>query len=626
MIITAFYIRNLILTVALAAISPLVHAEPTTATKPATPTTLDTLDVAIQRAFTADGVPGASIVVIEKGRVVFSRSYGVADVATDRPVIANTIFRAGSISKTLTALGIMRLVEQGRLALDSSVHQLLPEWNVQNAWLDRHPIRLAHLLEHTAGLDDIRFRHYLVEGRDITLKQAVPLFGPYTSRWPPGHGTSYSNAGPIIAGRVIETASGQDFEQFMATTITGPMGMPTARWGRDPTQADRLATSYQQDGRTPEPFAETPGRPSGSLSATAADLARLPLLLIGRGEIDDQRLLGSIAIRRLETAATSVAARVGVPIGWGLGLRAEPNGRVLFYGHDGSIDGFVARFAYAPALGAGYVAMANKASDAALDAAAHIRRYLERELPPAAVVASAVSATQRAAWAGQYQTTTPRQELLRAVIGLTQWEGAVFEGDVLRFERARWHHQGNGLFQRVDAVAPGLLFVESPNGMTAHTADGTKRRVPRWEMIAKTSTIAAVAVSLVISVLLLPFQLRDMARGRLAIHGGAVLRFAPLVALGCAVLVPFGVLALLGTGDLTVIGRPSFWGNVVWLLSLAAPLIVLIVGIVLWQRRLSARAASRGVRWHALFQMVLATSVLVWLYAHSWIGIRIWDA
>lgn len=617
--------RILVLTIALATVSPLALAEPNATTNPAIPTTLAALDTAIQQTLAADGVPGASIVVIEKGQIVFHQHYGVADLATGRPVTADTIFRAGSISKSLTALGIMRLVEQGRFALDSPVQQLLPEWLVRNDWSDRHPILLAHLLEHTAGLDDIRFRHYLLEGRDITLKQAIPLFGPYTSRWPPGHGTSYSNAGPIIAGRVIETASGQDFENFMAMKITGPMGMPTARWGRDPAQADRLATSYQHDGRTPEPFVETPGRPSGALSATAADLARLPLLLLGRGEIDGQRLLSSDAVRRMETAATSVAARAGVPIGLGLGLRVEPNGGAVFHGHDGSIDGFVARFAYAPTLGAGYVVMANKASDAAIDAATHIRRYLERDLPPAAVAASAVSATQRAAWTGQYQSTTPRQELMRAVIGLTQWEGAVFEGDVLRFERARWHHQGNGLFQRVDAAAPGLLFVESPNGMMAHMTDGTKRRVPRWEMIVKTSTITAVGVSLVISVLLLPFWLRDMAMQRLAARGGAALRFAPLAALACAVLVPGGVLALLGTADLAVLGRQTFWGSAVWLLSLAAPLVVLIVGIVLWRRRLMAQTANRGARWRAGIQMALAVIVLAWFYAHDWIGIRIWD-
>lgn len=617
--------RTLALLIVLVGIAPL-NAGELTATKRATvPTTLATLDTAIKQALDADGVPGASVVVIENGQIVFSKGYGVADVATGRQVNADTVFRAGSISKTFTAIGIMHLVEQGRLALNTPAQKLLPEWEVLNPWSNRHAIQLAHLLEHTAGLDDIRYRHYLIEGREISLRQAVPLFGPYMLRWAPGHGTAYSNAGPIIAGRIIETASGQDFERFMATAVTEPMGMASARWGWDVTQADRLATSYQQDGRTPEPFAETPGRPSGSLSATAADLARLPLLLLGRGELDGRRVLNRDSVLRMENASTSVAARAGAPIGWGLGLRADPNGSALFHSHDGSIDGFVARFAYSRDLGAGYVVMANKASDAAIKAADHIRHYLERGRAPPAVVGRPITPKQRAEWTGQYQSTTPRQELLRAVIGLTQWEGAAFEGDVLRFEGARWNHLGNGLFQRVDAVAPGLQFLESPKGILAHTTDGTKRRVPGWEQSAKLTTMAATAFSLLVSICLSPFWLRDAMKGRLATRGGVTLRLAPLFALGSAVLVPFGVLTLLGSGDLNLLGRPTFWGGTVWISSLVAPLVVVIAAMVLWWRRERAIVANRALRWHAVIQLVLAVIVLCWLYTHGWLGIRIWD-
>jgi CubicO group peptidase (beta-lactamase class C family) len=616
---------RLFVPILLAASLPLKASEPFAIPKVDSPKTLAALDSAVKGALAADNVPGAAIVVIEQGKIVFSRSYGVADVATGRPVTADTIFRAGSVSKSFTALGIMHLVEQDRLKLDSPVLTLLPEWRVRNRWADRYPVRLANLLEHTSGLDDIRFRHYLIEGREITLTQAVPLFGPYELRWPPGHGTSYSNAGPVIAGRAIEVASGQDFEQFMTTTITGPLGMPTARWGRDASQANQLAKSYQEDGTTPEPFAETPGRPSGSLSASATDLARLPMLMLGRGEIDGRRVISRESVARMEMAATSVAARAGASIGWGLGLRPDANGRVMFHGHDGSIDGFVARFAYSSEIGAGYVVMANKASDAAIEAAAHIRNYLERDLPPVVVGSLTVTPEQRAAWAGQYQSTTPRQELLRAVIGVTQWAGAVFEGDVLLFERARWHHQGNGLFQRVDSVAPGLLFTETPSGVWVHTTDGTKRRVPRWEMLTKLTISALVVASLFISFLQFPFWLRDWAKGRFATRGSALFRFAPSLALACAVAVPASVLAMLASGDINLLGRPTFLGYVVFFLSIAAPAIVLTVGCVLWHGRQAIHVGNRFKGWIALIQWTLAMIVLAWLLVHGWIGIRIWD-
>jgi hypothetical protein len=75
-----------------------------------------------------------------------------------------------------------------------------------------------------------------------------------------------------------------------------------------------------------------------------------------------------------------------------------------------------------------------------------VRRYLERAQPVPAVIAQPVTAAQREAWSGQYQTVTPRQQLLAPVIGLTQWEGAVFEGDTLRFKGRQWTHVGNGRF------------------------------------------------------------------------------------------------------------------------------------------------------------------------------------
>lgn len=588
--------------------------------------TIPALDAAISRSLSADGVPGATVVLIEGGRIVFSKSYGVADVSTNRAVTDSTVFRAGSISKTLTAIGVMQLVEQRRVSLETDVAEVLVEWQHQNPWRSTHPVRVANLIEHTSGLDDIRFRHYLIEGRDVPLSKALELFGPYAVRWRPGSGTAYSNAGPVVAGRVIEKISGTDFESFMSGAVTGPMGMASARWGRDIKQADVLATSYQQDGRTPEPFVETPGRPSGSLSATALDLARLPLLLLGRGVIDGKRILSEQSVIRMETPTTSAAAAAGLPLGHGLGLRPDPNGRAVFFGHAGSIDGFIAQFAYAPALNAGYVVMANKASDAALVVASHMRAYLERTLPIPTVQPAAVSATQRTAWAGQYQGITPRQELLRAVIGVTQWEGAGFEGDVLNFERAKWQHLGNGIFQRIDASAPGLLIATTSDGVVAHTVDGTKRRVPRAEMAAKISVAGGAALALVLGLIAIPFWLRGAAKGRFESRGSFAVRLAPTIALAGTIAIPIGVLAALATGDLNVVGKPGAYGYAIYGWSLFAPLLVAAAAWVTWRYRMTTPLPHWSLQVFSWMQLGLSACVLAWLFAHGWIGIRIWDA
>jgi CubicO group peptidase (beta-lactamase class C family) len=588
------------------------------------PADLPSLDTAIGEHLRAAGVPGASVVVIEGGRVVMARDYGLADRVRGQAVTPDTVFRAGSISKTLTAVAIMRLVEQRRVALDAPMSGLLPEWQLQGRQDPARPVRLSHLLEHSAGLDDIRYRHYLIEGRDITLQQALPLFGPYSPRWAPGSGTAYSNAGPIAVGRLIETLSGESFHDHMARAVTGPLGMGSARWLRDPAQAGVLATSYQADGRTPEPYVETPARPSGSLSASARDLARLPLLFIGRGTIDGQRLLDTTSVERMERPSTSVAARQGVAIGWGLGLRADADGRAVFYGHDGSIDGFVARFAYAPAIGAGYVVMANLASEAALDAGRLVRGYLERGLGAPEPVAMPVSGEQRARWTGQYQSFTPRQELLRAVIGLTQWEGASFDGELLRFEGARWVHVGQGRFQKQGAAAPALLFIDQGRGVEAHQHDGAKRRIGSIEMAVKLGGIALTLLALLAGLLALPIWAVAAARGRLAARGGVGQRLWPLASLSLAVAVPFGVLALLGSGDIEWLGRPGGWAWAVNVTSWLAPAAAAVAGMRLWRGR--ASSMGRVARTLAWLQVIMALVVLGWLAAHGWIGLRVWDA
>lgn len=577
------------------------------------------LRTAVTQKLSQAGVPGAAVVLIESGRIVLTLDHGVADRTTGRPVAPDTVFRAGSISKTFTALAALALAEEGRLQLDAPLAELLPEWAHDNPWATTHPVRLEHLLEHSAGLDDVRYRHYLLDSATMPLREALPAFGPYAVRWAPGSGTAYSNAGPLVAGRALERAAGQDFERLLAGRVFEPLGMDSARWTRSVDIEPRLARSYGADLHSPEPFIDTPARPSGSLNLSARDLARLPLLLLGRGQLDGVRVLSPASVQRMETPRTGALAAHPVTLGWGPGLQADADGRTLFFGHDGSIDGFVAHFAYAPALGGGYVVMANALSDAPQAVARLLRQHLERGLPMPPATGLAVSAAQREAWSGQYQTVTPRQELLRGLVGLTQWEGAQFEGDVLRYAGKRWLHLGDGVFRAEGTTAPALVFLAGEQGMQAHGRDGTRRRVPAAEAGLKLASLGLLALLLPLSLLHLPLWAHAAWRGRL--RGSASARWAPAVAMGAAVAVPLGVLALLGTGDLAWLGQPSLAGWAVAGLGLLAPLLWLLGAWVWhWQRHHS----PASVRALGGLQLLLSALLLGWLGAHGWLGLRIW--
>ena len=116
----------------------------------------------------------------------------------------------------------MMLVEEGKLTLDAKLADLMPRRELRQPVEKTHPIRLARLLRPTAGLDDIGFHHYLLAGKDVPLANAVDLYGPYKSRWQPGTRMSYCNAGPVIAGHIIEKVSGQKFPDFIARHLPVP--------------------------------------------------------------------------------------------------------------------------------------------------------------------------------------------------------------------------------------------------------------------------------------------------------------------------------------------------------------------------------------------------------------------
>lgn len=589
---------------------------------PAPATSLEELDRRLAEALVEAGIPGASVTVIENSQVVLTKGYGLSDVAAKTPVTPDTVFRAGSISKSWTSIGVMLLVEEGKLSLDAKLADLMPELKFDNPWEATHPIRLAHLLEHTAGFDDIGFRHYLIAGRDIPLSQAVNLYGPYKSRWQPGTRMSYCNSAPVIAGRIIEKVSGQKFQDFIAQRLTGPLKMESAYWTKEPQIADRIAKSYKADGVTPEPFVEIGARPSGSLNVTSKDLARLPLLMLGRGTLDGVTYFKPETADRIEYPQTTNGVRAGLRFGYGLGNLAYPGKKALFHGHDGGIDGFVSKYEYAPAKGAGFVIMANAPKEEAFALADLVRDYLERDWPDARPQSKPVPVADLARWSGQYQTITPRQQVLALITSLAQWQGAAAEGDAFALNGIKRIHLGGGLFQKPDAAAPNLVIVDEPGGVVMYTGTGANRLVPAWELNAKVAYLATVAAALAVTVIYLLIWIPGAFMGRLAERGGVTIRLLPTLALLAVVATGGTAMLLLSSEDIEFLGRPSPLMWLVYGLSLSIPA---LAGIAMLRAAVGSSGAGIFVRGLAVVDATLATIAAAYLYQYGWIGLKIWE-
>lgn len=354
-------------------------------------------------------VTGAGVVVLEDGAPSLEVYWGIADRASGTPVSASTVFRAGSISKNVTSLIAVRLAERGDLDINAIVTDIAPDIQLDNPWAETDPVRLVHLLEHTAGLPGSSYREYSENRQDASPSDYLQTVGELKLRWRPGTLYSYSNAGHTLLARVMEQATGQTFDDLAQELVFGPLGMESASfltYGRAP---DQLAHSYTMDGRE-EPIWEMLIRPSGSLNSTPRDLAKLAAMYAN----DGGDLVPAEAIRRMQRSEASSAADAGVGSGaYGFGTFAFVAEGQVFRGHWGKTEGFRANMGYVPGTGSGFVIMLNTVDEDAAAAlreriAQHFTSSLEPASPPRL---ASVEQEALAPVAGSYVIATHEQPM-----------------------------------------------------------------------------------------------------------------------------------------------------------------------------------------------------------------------
>jgi CubicO group peptidase (beta-lactamase class C family) len=384
------------------------------------PRTIEQLQARVAAVLEREGVPGVGLALVDRSGVRWAGGVGLADRASGRPVTADTQFRVASITKSFVALGVMRLVEQGRLDLDRPLRELMPEVELANRWDDTAPITLAHALEHTAGFDDMRFNEWYAD--EGTAPRDALAINPRSrvARWRPGSRESYANPGYTIAGHAIELAAGESYESYLEREVLRPLSMPTARFRRTPEYADRLATGYHGPDE-PAEFRPIAHAPAGALLASPRELAELVHFWLRRGQRDHAPIVSPDALARIERTET-----VPYPVpdtNYGLGNYGDVLHPARARGHDGGLPGFLSCYRYFPELGVGYVMLLNSTHSmrAYLEIRGLLFAYLTggRAVPPPPPGAPDPEAI--AAAAGYYGYANPRMELLgfleRALLG-----------------------------------------------------------------------------------------------------------------------------------------------------------------------------------------------------------------
>ncbi|MEL7608940.1 MAG: serine hydrolase domain-containing protein [Bacillota bacterium] len=302
-------------------------------------------------------VPGASLALVEGGKIVWTRAYGYADTQTGRKLTEGTALRAQSISKSVTAWGVMKLAQQGRIDLDAPVAGYLKTWSFPEGEYPADQITIRQLLSHTAGLplgdvlaiyspkDDIPSL------RESLTRTAIPFQAP-------GAGFSYSNVGYNLLELLIEDVSGRDFAGYMADEVLKPLGMHDSTFEWSESIDPPLPNGYSLGGEA-VPVYVYPEKASGGLVATAADIAAF--MIAGMPDFSGRGVLSPSGV---ESLYAPQAVRLGV---YGLAFDAYGSGYYterlagtgLAVSHGGQGTGWMSHFHAVPKTGDGIVILTN---------------------------------------------------------------------------------------------------------------------------------------------------------------------------------------------------------------------------------------------------------------------------
>lgn len=308
-------------------------------------------------------VKGLSIAVVQNYKVIWAKGYGWADEREKRPVTALTLFKPGSISKSLNAVGVLKLAQEHQLDLYEDINTYLRSWKFPyDSVAKGKKITLANLLSHTAGLSVYGgFPGYSKKDKVPTLPQVLAGIAPANtpavkSLFEPGREFQYSGGGTLISQLIITDVMHQNYEKFMANNVLKPLGMIHSFFSTCPPSRSRLkniATAYNKDGvAVASRFNIYPEQSAMGLWTTPSDLAKylIEIQLAYAGK--SSKVLNQQMAHLHLTPYIDSSVAMGVFIG-------ERNGGVKYFFHDAGNEGFRGLFYGSVEDGNGIIAFVN---------------------------------------------------------------------------------------------------------------------------------------------------------------------------------------------------------------------------------------------------------------------------
>lgn len=355
-------------------------------------------------------VPALSIAVIKDFKIEWAKTYGVKDLETNEPATTETLFQAGSISKSVNAMVAMKKVEQGKISLDEDINSKLTSWKLpDNEFTAKKKVTLRNLLSHTAGTTVHGFPGYAVNENVPTLQQILDGTAPANTAavrvdFEPGSRFRYSGGGTTISQLAIMDIEKKPYPQIAKETVLAPLGMTNSTYSQ-PLPADwrkKAATGYRANGSEVEGKIHIyPEMAAAGLWTTPTDLAKfaieLQLSLAGKSN-------KVLTKQSVDMMTTSYKDDVG------LGFFIERHGNALYFGHGGADEGFRAELVVSRDKGYGVAVMINCDNGQILREVIRgvAREYGWDEFLPAPLEIISLDAAKVADFSGRFQVNPDR--------------------------------------------------------------------------------------------------------------------------------------------------------------------------------------------------------------------------
>jgi CubicO group peptidase (beta-lactamase class C family) len=416
--------------------------------------------------------PGVSVAVINGGVIEWAKGYGVAETGGNAPITSRTLFQAASLSKPVASLAALRLVEQGKLALDQDVNERLASWKVpESDFTKTEKVTLRRLLSHTAGLTVSGFPGYSSGAAVPSLVQV--LDGEKPANTPairanvvPGTISRYSGGGYTVMQQLLMDVTGRPFPALLADLALKPIGMTDSTYEQPLPEARRAAAAsgHRADGvLLPGRYHTYPEMAAAGLWTTPTDLARFLIEI-------QMALQGKSAILSASMARQMVTDQKG---SYGLGLSLEGAGASVAFGHGGSNAGFKCGMTAFIEDGRGAVVMTNGDQGGRL--ASEILRAVAAEYNwparrPRVKTVATVDPSALAPLAGRYELR-PGRVLTVSLEGGTLF---VIDGQ----ERVELFPESSTRFFELVQESE-IEFVRGPDGAVSHMLLNGRQKVPR---------------------------------------------------------------------------------------------------------------------------------------------------